>query len=461
MKYISIILCAVFVLGCGPEKENNRPDLVITNATLLNTLSGKTELNKTIVIDSGIIIAIHESDFVVEADSVIDAAGKLVTPGFIDAVGHLDDIFGDRPDTMQNKLSSVNDGVRQFSETYLPYGVTTVRNSGDGTGYFALADYLTQTSLSNAPDFYFSGGSIAGWYEGSPYINHLLVSDSSDAEYWVSEIHKTGSVNSIKIYCNGAMNYSIFNSALRKATEYEMIVTSQVQNEITIDSALSLGLRNFEHASTLCYQRNLFHFNDDVAFNDTIEKYWNFQDEGLRVYRFLEAANFVGAEHPAILATIYNLKRHDATMTTSLHFFAQWLGKTWFCSKPKAIRFETSMFTPVQKQRCVDGYNILSSYVWAMYDAGIPLTMGTDHRDGGKAVLSEMLLLNEIGIPMENVFQIATINTAIAIGMQGKYGSIEPGKNANLILFEESPLMNPKNILNKKTIIKDGVCQTF
>lgn len=442
--------------GCSitPNKVH---DMVIINASVLNTITGNTEFHKTIVIDTGYITAVLDSDVSVSALTILDAKQSLVTPGFIDAVGHLDDVFGDRPDTLNMKMGSVPGIVKLFAENYLPYGVTTVRNSGDGSGYYILADYLSQAHNPSVPDFYYSGGSLAGWYDGSPYINHLLVQDSSEAEFWVNSLHALGSIQSVKIYCNSAMNYPIFAAALRKAQSLDMIVTSQVQGEITIDSALTLGLVNFEHASTLCYQRNLFNFNDDPAFNDTIQKYWDYQDEGIRIYRFLEAANFCGKNNPQINATIMKMKSHNATMTTSLHFFAQWLNKTWFCSEPKGIRFATNDFTPLQQERCVSGYMILASYVKKMYDAGIPLVMGTDHKDGGKAVLSELMLLHELGIPMSHALQIATINTARATGLADKYGSIEPGKRANLIVFEKNPLDDAKNVLSKKTIIKDGI----
>lgn len=456
MKNLLLILPFYILLGGCSGKETISHDLVIINVTLFNTITGESELHKTIVIDTGYITAILDSGIDVDGDTIIDAHDRLITPGFIDAVGHLDDVFGDRPDTLNLKVSTAQQCAHQFAQTYIPYGVTTVRSSGDGSGYYVLADYLSQLHDAQVPDFYFSGGSIAGWYEGSPYINHLLVQDSTEAEYWITSLHNSGSVNSIKLYCNGGMNYSIFKAALHKAAELNMTVTSQVQSEITIDSALTLGLKNFEHASTLCYQRNLFHFNDDPAFNDTISTYWNFQDKGVRIYRFLEAANYVGANNPKILNTIRKMKAYNATMTTSLHFFAQWLGKTWFCSTPKAVRFETDSFTLQQKQRCLNGYSVLSGYVKQMYDAGIPLVMGADHKDGGKAMLSEILLLNEIGIPMPAVIQIATINTARATGLQDKYGSIEVGKRANIIIFENSPLVNPQNILGAKTILHNG-----
>lgn len=448
------LLCLLLLAGCTDPVPQTNHQLVITNASVLNTLTGEVELHKTIVVDSGYIVAILDSVEDILADTILDAQDKIIVPGFIDAVAHLDDVFGDRPDTLK---SSVEDCTQQFSETYLPYGVTTVRSSGDGTGYYAIADYLCQFSSEKSPDFYFSGGSIAGWYDGTPYINHLLVQDSSEADYWVSELYKTGTVSSIKLYCNGAMNYSIFSAGLNKAREYNLNVTSQVQNEITIDSALSLGLRNFEHASTLIYQRNLFHFTEDKSFTDTLKFYYKEQAEGIRIYPYMEAALKTGPNNPQVHNTINNLKAHNATMTTSLHFFAQWLYLSYFRSEPKGERFVTSHFTEQQMARCKKGFEILSGYVKQMYDSGIILAIGTDHKDGGKAVLSEILLLHEAGIPMNDCFRIATINTAKVIGQEEKYGSITIGKRANMVMFDQNPFENPENVLKEKTVIKDGV----
>ena len=36
-------------------------------------------------------------------------------------------------------------------------------------------------------------------------------------------------------------------------------------------------------------------------------------------------------------------------------------------------------------------------------------------------------------------------------------GSIEPGKRAHFVLFDENPLENPEALLGGKTVVKDGV----
>lgn len=64
---------------------------------------------------------------------------------------------------------------------------------------------------------------------------------------------------------------------------------------------------------------------------------------------------------------------------------------------------------------------------------------GTDWADPGKAVLSEMLPLEDLGIPMAEVFRIATLDGARAIGVGDEVGAVEPGMRAHLVLFESDP----------------------
>jgi imidazolonepropionase-like amidohydrolase len=91
-----------------------------------------------------------------------------------------------------------------------------------------------------------------------------------------------------------------------------------------------------------------------------------------------------------------------------------------------------------------------------MHERGIRLTVGTDWLDPGKAALSEMLLLHDLGIPMPDVIRIATLNGAEAIGVEDSVGSVEPGKRANLVVLPGNTLEQPESLLADKIVIKDG-----
>jgi imidazolonepropionase-like amidohydrolase len=99
----------------------------------------------------------------------------------------------------------------------------------------------------------------------------------------------------------------------------------------------------------------------------------------------------------------------------------------------------------------------MSSYVAHMHETGVQLAIGTDSANPGAAVLSEMLLLHRTGIPMNEVLKIATYGSARVLVLTGRYGSIEPGKKAHFVIFDQSPLEDPEALLGGKTVIKDGV----
>ena len=87
------------------------------------------------------------------------------------------------------------------------------------------------------------------------------------------------------------------------------------------------------------------------------------------------------------------------------------------------------------------------------YEAGIPLVVGCDAGipfvPFGEAVHDEMACLNEAGIPPLEVITMATSKNARLLKMEDRIGTVEPGKDADLIVLTENPL---KDIRNTKTI---------
>lgn len=101
--------------------------------------------------------------------------------------------------------------------------------------------------------------------------------------------------------------------------------------------------------------------------------------------------------------------------------------------------------------------------VKAFYDAGGAdlITLGTDHPSWGEfftpfSVHRELLSLSLSGIPNAAVLRIATINSARAIGLGDRLGSIEPGKWADLVVVRGNPLQDIRRTRLPRVVIKAG-----
>ncbi len=65
--------------------------------------------------------------------------------------------------------------------------------------------------------------------------------------------------------------------------------------------------------------------------------------------------------------------------------------------------------------------------------------------------------MREAGFTPEQAVQIVSLNGARILGMQDKIGSIEQGKNADVVLLDGDLAADPTVIRKVVTVFKDGV----
>lgn len=94
--------------------------------------------------------------------------------------------------------------------------------------------------------------------------------------------------------------------------------------------------------------------------------------------------------------------------------------------------------------------------VHQLHEAGVPLLAGTDTFVPGFSLHDELRLLVQAGLSPWTVLCTATHNPAVFLGIQDSFGTIEPGKVADLILLHESPLDDIANTRNLDRIILAG-----
>lgn len=441
-----IIACILMGLSSCDTDNANYDQLVICHASLFNTNTLQVEKNKTVFINNGFITEIaptNPSHLLLK--SALDAEGRLLTPSFIDVHNHLNFILGDTVEvTDPKKFESAR---RLLSAQYIPYGVTVVRSAGGREVHLPMK----QTWMKHHPDhvdYYPTGGALVSL--DTKFYNHTFVSDSAEVVKKINEYHHLG-IKHIKVY--SLMEASELKAAVETTKELDMTIFGHVENQlISIVAACKLGMSNYEHAKTLFlevvkeYEKasvDLSHLPPDDQDN------WR--------YREYEIFNFIGAEDPSIKRLIEFLSNHSVSVTPTIHLYAHPIGRTYDDLNLLLHKEDQLPWTQDQFDRAKLGYDQLAGLVYALYVNNIRLNTGSDTYEPGKAILSEMLLLNELGIPMSEVLKIASLNSAQTMGMESHYGSIEVGKKAHLILFDNSPLSDPLNLLSKKTVIKDGV----
>jgi imidazolonepropionase-like amidohydrolase len=90
-----------------------------------------------------------------------------------------------------------------------------------------------------------------------------------------------------------------------------------------------------------------------------------------------------------------------------------------------------------------------------MYDAGIPILVGTD-TTAGLMLHRELELEVKAGIPAGNALQNATLVAAGVLKQTKDLGSIAQGKLADLLLVEGDPTVDISNIRRCRVVMKNG-----
>ena len=113
---------------------------------------------------------------------------------------------------------------------------------------------------------------------------------------------------------------------------------------------------------------------------------------------------------------------------------------------PKALNYD---------QTYRDSYANMLRMTKKMYEAGVPILAGTDGL-AGLMLHRELELEVQAGIPANKALQIATLNAATLLNQQGSFGSIAPGKSADLLLVEGNPAERISDIRRCRLVIKGG-----
>ena len=390
----------------------------------VKTLQVLTEM--TIIVEKNKIVEVSKGYlFPSGSDKLIDLKQKTVMPGLIDMHVHIESetsptryIDGFTKNPADNAFSSVG-----FSEKTLMAGFTTVRDLGGSGVNISLRNAINK-GLIKGPRVYTAGKSIAttgghadptnGYRKdlmGDPGPLEGVVNGADESRKAVRQRYKDGS-DLIKITASGGVLSNAKNGSnpqftedeiraiVETAKDYGFKVAAHAHGAEAMKRAVRAGVSSIEHGTLM-----------DEETMELMKKYGTYYVPTIIAGKSVSDSAKIPGYFPELVV-------------------------------PKALEI---------------GPKIQATFAKA-YKAGVKIAFGTDAGvyTHGKNWM-EMVYMNEVGMPVLEIIQSATLNAADLLGASELLGTIEKGKYADIIAVDENPVDNLKTMSKPIFIMKNGV----
>ena len=413
---LSGVCLALLVAGCvenAPVAKTETGSLLITNARLVD-LSGDTPAIRegaSLLVRDWRIAAISDAPAGFEAPQVIDADGRIVTPGLADMHVHVWD---------EAELGA-----------YLSYGVTTVRNLSGMPFHLDLAREID--AGERAGPRLLTSGPILNSAGPNAQPNHKLVEDADAARGAVDWQAEAG-FKRIKVYSN--LRADAYAATLEAARAHGMTVTGHTPEgerrpgmplteafDIPFEDILDDGFETIEHVESIVWH-GLRSRHDEAAARALARK--------------IAAA---GVPVTATRVAHHNLLRMAETRGEAgrregmelLNPFVQAMEqpvKDYWAHSPSGRLAENDAF----QARMTGILNEEGVLLVAGSDAGIFINVP------GQSLVDELALLVEAGLTPYEALQAATWNAALILGEEARHGCMAEGCAADLVIYACDPL---------------------
>jgi len=403
------------------------------HANLFDTETLATHPRSTILFSGNKITAIGDDGKVQlpPGTEIMDVTGQTVMPGLWDMHVH---------------LSPPNDGILNLAA-----GVTTVRDMGNDTDMLLDLRRKFDDGAWIGPRVL-----MAGLIDGrSPYTGptKVLVDNEDEARKAIDNFARLGYVQ-VKIY--SSIKPELVPKIAEMGHSHGMRVSGHVPAFMTAEQFVKAGADEIQHMNF-------------IFLNFMFDKVQDTRTPA----RFSEVAAH-GAEidpaSPQVKSFIQLLLDHKTVLDPTLNVFEGMFtdrpGKLSAVYAPVASRvpaqvrrgfFYGGLDVPAgMDQRYRDSFRQMLKMTKAFYDAGIPIVAGTDSL-AGFSLHRELELYEQAGIPAPKVLQLATLGAARIMKQDQDFGSVAPGKFADLIVIDGDPTVEISELRHLSTVVKDGV----
>jgi imidazolonepropionase-like amidohydrolase len=397
-------------------------------ATLIDGTGTPPKSGSVITIHNNIIIAvtnqnnyqynssINDSNRSLINERILNLTGKYIMPGLFDTHAH---VAGVRKNSYDQSTSE------NMLDMLLNYGITTIRNPGGPTNESVqLREKVLNGNLSG-PEIFTAGRLLNTPEFPVPFVERQVTTEEDVREEIRSQA-ETG-VDYIKLYIG--LKPDLIKAAVDEAHRQEIKVIGHLYLTSWTDAA-NLGIDFLTHGVPV--SPFLLPEDKQRVFNRTSGGPF---DHSL----WLDLVDLKSTE---IGNMIDSLVQHQIPVDPTLNVY-------------EAI-FKRGLPDPQNEQR----WSKVLQLTKMMYDSGVNIMSGTDIPNfelvPGDSLHHELELLVEAGINTSDVIKIATKNGAEALDLMNQTGTIEPGKQADILILSENPIEDIANTKRIDTVISDG-----
>jgi hypothetical protein len=434
----------------------NSPAKVLQHVRIVDGTGVAALEDQTILIEGNKISSIGPDVTVPSNAEIFDLTGYTVLPGLVGMHDHLyylqrpnTDSEGSEPPTLLPQMT--------FSapRMYLANGVTTIRTAGSVEPYADInLRHLIDSGSLIGPHIEPTAPYLQGPSEIFMQMHTLTGPDDATAfvKFWAA----SGSTN-FKAYMH--ITRAELGAAIQAAHALHLKVTGHLCS-VTYPEAAELGIDNLEHG---------FFVNTQLDPDKQ-------PDQCSRETGSTTLAKMT-PDSPEAASLIKLLVDHHVAITSTLPVFeANLAGKPVLRAKalatltPQALeaylynrnRRNTAPDSPAL-QRSTTNYKNGALLEHKFVEAGGLLIAGLDPTGNGATLPGfgdqheVELLVTDAGFTPAEAIKIATLNGAIYLGEQDHIGSVQVGKDADLMVVKGNPLAHITDIENVEFVIEGGI----
>jgi len=440
---LSVFLIALFfgpgAIGADyyapPEYATPTGTTIIHAGTLLAIPGESPASNRSIIVQNGLVVEIRDglaeaAEFAASGEvRVVDLSDQFVMPGFIDLHVHLTGQAGSggKIDFVEGDDADAALTAQMYAKRTLMGGFTTVRNLGSrGTAMFALRDAIRAGKVAG-PKILVAGYSITptgGHADIHGFRQEVLdvlpssgVCDGADGCRAAVRRQVKRGADVIKVTATGGVLSETATGTGQQFTDEELKaiadtahslgrkVTAHAHEAVGIEAALRAGFDSIEHSMWADRDTMRLFRDQDAWMIPTVYPITAVGDtpEKMKQGPFRDMP-------PPVMAKLLRLGRQPKDMTRLAH------------------------------------------------SMGVKIALGTDSGvspHGENA--NEFVEYVGVGMTEMESLMAGTVNAAEAGGIADKVGSLEPGKAADIVAMDTSPLDDITAVLNVQFIMRDGV----